>query len=211
MKQILTSLLFIGLVGHTAIGQVKKKTDKESEKVTSFQKNLANRDIVLFEQQLDSFALPFEEKNMLNALRTYYKSYRVELNTGQQDGPNFTYFSILKGDNVPLAYLSFNHEHKFRLQEIRMVDPIAIDQYGIRVGDSYSQLIKKRKDNFKSSIDYHQHIYLYSENSTIFYELTGDISMTEDMLENLQELKLTEEQLQMCKVKSIFWRKQKDD
>jgi hypothetical protein len=31
--------------------------------------------------------------------------------------------------------------------------------------------------------------------------------MTEEMLENLDELELTEEQLQKCKVEYIIWRK----
>ena len=212
MKQIVFYIFLIGLISCSTNSQDKKVTDNEPIEKSEIETIISEqapdyREIVLSENTLDTFSIPFPEKNMLMPLRNYYKPYWVEANIGQQDGPDFTYIDILKDDDNPIAYLNFDSENKFKLDEIRIVSSTAIDQYGVRVGDTFQQLIEKRNSNFKNSTNYHQHTYLYTDNSNIYYELTGDFTMTEEMLENLDELELTEEQLQKCKVEYIIWRK----
>jgi len=217
MKKIIFCLLVIGIIGckENQVSQtnsnedisIKSNTDENQTKESIKERKIANQKIVLSENKIDTFAIPFQKKYMLLDLKNYYKSYNVEAKIGQQDGPDFAYIDILKNDGNSVAFFSFDYENKYKLDEIRIVDSIATDEYGIRVGDSYQKIVEKRKGVFKNSTDYHQHTYLYTESSNIYYELTGDLSITEDMLENLEELDLTEEQLQKCKVKYIIWRK----
>ncbi|WBL45036.1 hypothetical protein PBT90_10110 [Algoriphagus halophytocola] len=214
MKQILFYIFLIGLISCSTNSQDKKVVDKKPTEQSQIETKIIRqtknyREIVISENWLDTFSIPFPEKNMLMLLRNYYEPYWVEANIGQQDGPDFTYIDILKDDDNPIAYLNFDPDNKFKLDEIRIVSSSAIDQYGVRVGDTYQEVKKKRNNDFKNSTNYHQHTYLYTDSSNIYYELTGDFTMTEEMLENLDELELTEEQLQKCKVEYIIWRKRK--
>ena len=213
MKKIIICLLAIGIIGckENQVSQtnsnedisIKSNTDENQMK----EQKIANQKIVLSENKIDTFPIPFQEKDMFLDLKSYYNSYKVEAKIGQQDGPDFPYIDILKNDGNSVALFSFDYDNKYKLDEIRIVDSIATDEYGIRVGDSYQKIVERRKGVFKNSTDYHQHSYLYAENSNIYYELTGDLTITEDMLENPEELDLSEEQLQKCKVEYIIWRK----
>lgn len=214
MRLILIYVLLIGLsscsTGSQESNVVGKQTVELSEtEMTTSEQKTDYRKLVLSENTLDTFSIPFPEKNMLSKLRNYYGLYKVRTMIGQQDGPDFTYIDISEEDNSPIAYLKFDPINKYKLDEIRIVSSNAIDQYGIQVGDSYQQLIQKRKDNFKTSTNYHQHTYLFAANSNILYELTGDFTMTEEMLGNIEEFELTEEQLQKCTVEFIIWRRSK--
>lgn len=161
-------------------------------------------EIVLRENSIDSFSIPFPEKEMLKELRNFYKPYWVERNIGQQDGPDFEYIDILRLD-TPIVYFMFDPENKFLLDQIIVHDSTVVDQYGVRVGDAYLELKHKRNVNFKNSTNYHQHTYLYTNNSNIYYEVTGDLNETQ--IENIEELELTEEQLENWTVQYIIWRK----
>ena len=86
-----------------------------------------------------------------------------------------------------------------------ILDSSAVDEYGVRVGDSYSQLKEKRKIEFQNQSDFHQHTYLFNENSNIYYEIAGDLN--EVQIENIENLELTEDQLQKWTVDKILWRK----
>ena len=214
MRQILFYILLIGLISCSEDSQEKQAVNLKPKESLDIQKTenkpkLEYQKIMLSENSLDTFSIPFPETNMLTALRGYYKPYWVEVNIGQQDGPDFTYIDILKDDDNPVAYINFDHNNKYKLDEIRIVSSTAIDQCGVRVGDTYQQVIDKRQNNFKNSTNYHQHTHLFADESNIFYKLTGDFNMSEEMLENIEELELTEEQLQKCKVENIVWRKRK--
>ncbi|WP_271785027.1 DUF1131 family protein [Aquimarina algiphila] len=217
MRKLIICLLVVGNISCGNNRVYKDNAEKNTSSKTDIEKELTEKPIkvrktndqriVIFENRIDTFPIPFQEKDILMGLKSYYKSYNVEAKIGQQDGPNFPYIDIVKNDGNSVMFFSFDYENKNKLDEIRILDSIAADQYGIRVGDSYQKIVEKRKGDFKNSTDYHQHTYLYAENSNIYYELTGDITITEDMLENLEELELSEEQLQKCKVEYIIWRK----
>ena len=217
MRQI---IFFLSIVGFLSCSTEKQKEDsnvtnqnhepnivvKEDEKETKTESPIYS-EIVLKENQIDSFSIPFHKKNMLRTLRKHYDPYWVEANIGQQDGPDFIYIDVLRDDNNPVVYFIFNSDNKYKLDEIRIMDSTAVDEYGVRVGDTYDDIIKKRQVNFKNSTNYHAHTYLYTDNSNIYYELTGDFTMTEEMIERLEELELNEKQLKKSTVEYIIWRK----
>jgi len=212
MRRFSYYILLIGLLGCSSNSKAKKEISPSStEKINTASGNKDPKDdykeIVLSENRLDTFSIPFPKGNTLRVLKNHFTPFQVENKLGQQDGPDFRYILISKDKETPVAYLNFNSENEFELDEIKLVNPLAIDQYGVRVGDTYRQVLSKRKADFKNSTNYHQHTYLYTTDSNIYYELLGDFVFTEEMLENLKDLELTEEQLEMCKVESIIWRK----
>jgi len=215
MRKVIICVLVIGLischdnwVGQTSSNEntlVKHNTDKKQKKESKKEQKTTNQKIILSENKIDTFAIPFQEKDMLIDLENYYTSYNVETKIGQQDGPDYLYIDLMKKDDNSVAHFTFDDENKYKLDEIRILDSIVTDEYGIRVGDSYQQIIDKRTAIFKNSTNYHQHTYLYTENSNIYYEL-GNLTLPRDMMGNIEELVLTEEQLQESNVERIIWR-----
>lgn len=141
---------------------------------------------------------------MLIVLKDYYVPYWVEANIGEQDGPIFTYIEITRDDKNPIAYLGFDSENQFKLEEIRIVNSVAKDHYGVRVGDTYQQVISKRQIDFKNSTDYHQHTNLYSASSNIYYETIRFENYVDIMIGNIEELTLDSNDLMHCKVDAII-------
>jgi hypothetical protein len=99
MKQILFFIFLFGLISCSPNSQEKKVVDKESTdesvpETTSIEQTRDYREIILSENKIDIFSIPFPEKNVLRELKDYYEPYWVEANIGQQDGPDFTYFEI---------------------------------------------------------------------------------------------------------------------
>ena len=45
--------------------------------------------------------------------------------------------------------MQFNSENEFELDEIKLVNPLAIDQYGVRVGDTYRQVLQNAKPTLR--------------------------------------------------------------
>jgi hypothetical protein len=210
MRQIISYILLIGLISCSANSQEKKLVDKElTEKpvieTTTSEQAPDYREIVLSENKLDTFSIPFPEKNMLIPLKNYYKPYWVESNIGHQDGPDFTYIDIARDDKNPIAYLNFDSENKFKLDEIRIVDSRAIDQYGVRVGNTLSELITSRDTGQIGFDPYHFHIYYSYKNSNILYELEGELHTP--AVENVEDIVLTYDDIESHTVQSIIWRK----
>jgi len=179
MRKILSYIFLIGLISCSSYSQEKGVVDKNStEKLvieTTSEQDQDYREIVLSENKLDTFLIPFSEVNMLTTLRNYYEPYRVEANIGQQDGPDFTYINIVRDDKNPIVYLDFDSENKFKLDEIRIVDSRAVDQYRVRVGNTLSKLITSRDTGQINFDPFHFHIYYSYKNSNIFYELEGEL------------------------------------
>ena len=137
MKQILFFIFLFGLISCSPNSQEKKVVDKESTdesvpETTSIEQTRDYREIILSENKIDIFSIPFPEKNVLRELKDYYEPYWVEANIGQQDGPDFTYFEIARDDENPIAYFDFDSENEFKLEEIRIVSSVSKDQYGER-------------------------------------------------------------------------------
>jgi hypothetical protein len=213
MKSILNIFILFGLLSCSNGLNEKDKTEfadiatKEFEEEYHPEGATDNifREIVLYETKIDSLDLPFPEKDMLSEIQNQFKPYTAERKIGEQDGPNYEYIEILR-ENKQVAFFDFNWENSNQLEEIRITNSAASDQYGVRVGDSYKELKIKRPQDFKNSTNYHQHTYLYSDDSNIYYELTGDFSLTSEMIENIEDLKLTEQQLSTWMVEYILWR-----
>ena len=102
MRYILFYIFQISLWSCSEGTKVKELVVKESIEEPQVQSRTVEetrnyRELVIYENRLDSFAIPFAEKSMLIPLRNYYEPYLVGMNIGQQDGPDFTYIDILKG------------------------------------------------------------------------------------------------------------------
>lgn len=217
MKKNLSLLyipIIIGLLSSCSNINAEKKPSPQTQQARASlgvtdsmlkEKALNYPEIVLRETSIDSFSLPFPEQEMLTELRDFHHPYSVERKIGQQDGPDFEYIEISR-NKTPVVYFMFDWENKYRLEKIMVHNSTVVDEYGVRVGDTYSALKKKRKESFKNSTNYHEHTYLYTGNSNIHYEMTTK-SFNYHEFGNIEELELTEKQLEDWTVKKIIWRK----
>lgn len=212
MKQILFFILLIGLINCSSKDQENKvsnrTTENKSETLTTSSEPKPNyREILLLENKLDTFLIPFPEKDMLPTLKKYYAPYLVERNIGQQDGPDFTYIDILRNDENPITYIHFDSDNEFKINEIRIVNSTALDQYEVRVGDPLTKVINSRGTGEIGFDPYHFHIYYYYKNSNISYELEGELHTP--VVENIKDIVLTYNDINSHTVQSIIWRNKK--
>ncbi|MGB0837395.1 MAG: hypothetical protein ACPGRE_04795 [Flavobacteriaceae bacterium] len=164
-----------------------------------------DHDILLSEHSINKIEIPFEQKTVVPLVKKTFPAYEVSDKIGQQDGPNYRYISIDKGLK-PQVYLKFKDQDSDTLDEIRLLTSASTDQYGLSVGDSYSKIISLRKVAFKNVTDYHQHTYLYAEDSNIYYELHRGEMASKDWMLNPEKLILSDKELQSCSIKAIVWR-----
>jgi hypothetical protein len=212
MKLILFYILSIGLISCSSKGQEKKvsdlKTENKSDTITTSSELKPDyREILLFENKLDTFLIPFPEKDMLPTLKKYYAPYLVKRNIGQQDGPDYSYIDIARNDEDPITYINFDSDNKLRLNEIRIVNSTAHDQYEVRVGDPLTKVITSRGKGEIGFDPYHFHIYYYYKNSNISYELGGELHTPAE--ENMENIVLTYDDISSHTVHSIIWRNKK--
>jgi len=164
--------------------------------------------IILNEHSINKIEIPFEQKPLVPILKQAFPIYQVFDKIGEQDGPNYRYITIDKG-NKPQIYLKFKDLDSDTLAEIRLLTKASKDQYGLSVGDPYSKIISLRKMEFKNVTDYHQHTYLYADNSNIYYELNRGEMTTKGWILNPEKLVLSDKQLESCSIKAIVWRDRK--
>jgi len=125
-------------------------------------------EIVLREDSIDKFSLPFLEKKMFNELALFYKRFVVKEEIGMQDGPGFPLISLYDNNNEVL-FFKFDPENSLLLEKIIASNPIVRDEYGLQVGLTVSDIIKIRAVDFRIITDTHQHTYLKNKNSKISY------------------------------------------
>jgi len=164
--------------------------------------------MILYESSLGKIEMPIGLDLFLSKLQKNY-SYQVSKEIGQQDGPNYPYIKIENKDKTPLIYINYDGDKPDQLNDIHVLDSSITDEYGVKVGMNYDDVIKLRGNRFSNQSDYHHHTYLYDTTSSIFYEITGNFEVTEEMLESIENMVLNEEQLQKCSVARIIWRERK--
>lgn len=127
-------------------------------------------------------------------LREKFTDYEVSKTVGEQDGPDYFYYTI--GEDIIISTADTTTETLDRVQIYG--DSNIEDVYGIKGGMTFETL-KLKRPNLKISTE-HNHIYLYEEGSHIVYEmsLTNYNGPDKDTY--------TLEELKNAKVSNIIWR-----
>ncbi|MCJ8289563.1 MAG: DUF1131 family protein [Crocinitomicaceae bacterium] len=199
MKTLFFLIIVLGVLSSCS-EQIANTTGNESNNP----EQLSNGHIELKENSIDGFTLPFPEKDMSETLQKYYKSfYSLEAKVGQQDGPDFNYFDLLRGDD-PVLYFEFDAENDLVLNTIVVLDSTVSDEYVLHVGDTFEKVKLKRGSGAIEFDTYHQHVYYHYEKSNISYELVGKLTLSAAD-QSMEDLLLTEKDLLGWTIKSIIW------
>ncbi|MCH8329936.1 MAG: hypothetical protein IH946_00910, partial [Bacteroidetes bacterium] len=99
--------------------------------------------------------------------------FQVSRETGTQDGPDFP-MVLVKDGETELFYFAMDHDDDGILNEVVIMDENVKDVYGLRIGDSYGDIKKRRSGIPVQFVDEHFHTFLFYENSKIMYEVSGE-------------------------------------
>ncbi len=135
----------------------------------------------------------------LKKLRTAFTNFSVTQKTGQQDGPDFIYYDI--SDNQgELFWIKMQVENMEKIDSIHVTSPKIHDQYGLRVGSAYREVIHIRPRLIVETDD-RFHTYVGHSAENIAYELVVPYSG------NYQgpDRKPTKQEVARGRVKKLLW------
>lgn len=165
-------------------------------------------EIVLREDSIDKFSLPFPEKKMFNEQALFYERFVVKEEIGMQDGPDFPSISFYDNNNEVL-FFKFDPENRLLLDKVIVSNSIVRDEYGLQVGLTVSNIIKNRGTDFRITTDAHQHTYLKNERSKISYEIGVSSFISDAELSSVSSSDF--KALENATIERIIWTNKKID
>jgi hypothetical protein len=196
MKKYL-SLNFIALLFAACAGSDATNNKEEEKKAVDTIK------IELTESAINGVALPVIPGDVKSFLKNAFQGFELTQKTGKQDGPDFEYFELSK-DTKSLALFIFDAERKNRVQEVIIKNPEIVCPYGLRIGDSYENILDKRgAESLKNYSNMRNQVYVYKDFSNISYEVNASIPA--NALEKGSDIILSPDDLKGSKIVSIVW------
>jgi len=166
---IIFSLLIFNLI--TSCAQTKNGITSETDSNNAYYSEKEKLNLTLTENSFGPLQLPYTEQSIsLELLRGMFNDYLVKKGIGRQDGPNFLYYQILKG-NDEIAFIKMDTDDTTKINRLFFRNAEIADEYGIKIGDTYKEIKKKRR-NIKF-LTYHFHTYVSIDNSNIGYKILG--------------------------------------
>ena len=134
--------------------------------------------IILYEDSITGISLPFSKGDMLGEMRDAFSGYQVSKQVGQQDGPDFPIYIVADGAEELIVF-AMNWQDTLQLDVVYIKSPVVSDQYGMRIGSNMVQIQSARNDSLMTQYDYHEHTYVYSEDSRIVYDMESTENLSD--------------------------------
>lgn len=124
----------------------------------------------LYENSFGNLRLDKNTTLTISSLKSSFENLEITKSIAETDGPSITMYSL-----GSLGWAQTANQESATLHKLWIGDTRISDQYGIQIGMTYDELIKKRPE-LRISTE-HYHIYLHEANSNIVYEMSiGDYS-----------------------------------
>lgn len=124
----------------------------------------------LYENSFGNLRLDKNTTLTISGLKSSFENLEITKSIAETDGPSITMYSL-----GSLGWAQTANQESTTLHKLWIKDAGISDQYGIQIGMTYDELIKKRPQLRISTK--HYHIYLHEANSNIVYEMSiGDYS-----------------------------------
>jgi len=159
--------------------------------------------VIISEHKINNIALPFPQEDMTKELESVFKSCEVTKEIGQQDGPDFPLYSITCGEKE-LCYFKMDYSDTLNLDAVYVKNPKIRDQYGLTVGNNFSDIKAKRGKGYIQFDPYHFHMYYYYSDSKLYYELTGNLRSFD--VDDVSEVIIKEVDIVDWTIEYIIWR-----
>ena len=109
--------------------KIELSVDKASEKNVNDRILLDFDQNVLTETSINGLKLPFKPIEMIDRIKVAFQGYDVKKKIGQQDGPDFPFYSIMKGSEQ-ILFMAMSSLDTLELSKIYIQSPEMSDQYG---------------------------------------------------------------------------------
>ena len=152
----------------------------------------------LSESQLGTLPLePSITANVKN-IEAHFPSLQVALRKGQQDGPNFTYYSLQKEKEIIRLVMGVKPKQKAQeLSTVVIETPDISDQYGVRKGMTFTQA-KHIRPRLQLITNSHFHTYAFDDTSNIKYEICCNTNQPD-------KTNWSEKEVSNWKITAIIW------
>lgn len=165
----------------------------------------AAKGLVLYENRIGKVELPLSDKFVELYLIKQFEGYKVDLVLEVGEGGEIPHYNVSQ-DSTELLSFAMYPEDPDKLFEMIISNDQVPDQYGLKVGDSYTDIIAKRGDSIKVKMGYHFHTYASYKGSRILYEISGDYQMPDDlMMQTINEHKFKEGELDDWRIVRVLW------
>lgn len=152
--------------------------------------------IILGENDFGTLTLKKDRTLSIDTLMINFEGYSILKQTGHQDGPDYVYYEINKGERQ-LAFIKMHDEDQELLDRIQITDTTVFDEYGISIGTSYKEL-KLARPALESVVADHFRVFVTEVGSPLGYEIEGPF-------EGPDRMEFTDEELAEWKVIRLIW------
>lgn len=140
-----------------------------------------------------------------NQISEAFPNFQTERGIGQQDGPDYIYYSVLDRTEE-LFIIRLDGQDSTRIDEIWITSSRIKNQQGISVGNSLEEL-KSTIQKLQLNADLHFNIYASQPYSSISYRLkAGSIKMLNDSTMMSPDYTVQEWQIDNPDIEFIIWR-----
>lgn len=155
--------------------------------------------LILSEDRLGTLELNVEVVVDKQTLATHFPNQPVVQGISQQDGPDYTYYSLQKEGKevIRITVSKFLGGSNQQINSAMIYTEEIPDQYGIRKGMTYTQA-KQIRPSLQLITNSHFHTYAFDEVSNIKYEICCNT-------DQLDKTTWSEQEVRDWKIKSIIW------
>lgn len=118
-------------------------------------------------------------------LKQLFPGYTIKSGIGQGDSPDYYYFKVSNSKDMIsiISYIQYSdyenqtiktpQPNNIKIDQLKIESPTITDQYGLKTGDTYQEIIKKRGKDLERGNTHHEK-YLGSKG--LYYRMWGDFN-----------------------------------
>lgn len=166
----------------------------------SCQKSCENERLVINEESLNQVSI---ENSLLTVFHEENPCFSLERVIAHQDGPSIIAYNLVLQESDRVGTINMKFEDENEIDKIMLFSEIVMDEYGLKIGDTFADIEKRRVGNITWVTDFSQTTYVLVEGSKLKYSIFGDFDVsTKDDPENLT---FGREEILNWEIEMIVW------
>ena len=149
----------------------------------SCQESCKNEKLVINEESLNQVSI---ESNLLTVFHEENPCFSLERVIAHQDGPSIIAYNLVLQESDRVGTINMKFEDENEIDKIMLFSEVVTDEYGLKIGNTFADIEKRRVGNITWVTDFSQTTYVLIEGSKLKYSIFGDFDVsTKDDPENL--------------------------
>ena len=207
---VISTVIVLGFCHSCQQGDKAQEQNDQTQVIDSIGDNTSEEQaLILKEGSFGGVILPFWQIDAHEEIRNCLENYEVQGETAIAEGGEFKVYNVLQ-EGTTICSFEMSMDDSTYLYELVLRDSVVADEYGLKVGDPYLKIKELRPTALKAKMGYHFHTYVRVPSSHIYYEITGDYQMPDDLkLETINAHEFDEADLKDWSIKRIIWGNEK--